>query len=96
MGLADSSWKYIRLSDYNPTAKSVLMLRKKILLKGSENESDNLALIFFNISSAFEVYWDGQLIGMNGKVGESAEMEVPGLVRYFVPLQFSFTSPGEM
>ena len=93
--IIDSSWNMINLNEFNSLATNLITIRKKILLKGDVDDSDALALLFYNIPSAFEVYWDKQLIGTNGRVGKSTEQEEVGIVRFYVPLKISYTSSGE-
>ncbi len=43
-------------------------------------------MFFFKIPSAFEVFWDGELITANGRLGKDRLEEIPGKVRGFIRL----------
>ena len=95
MGVADSSWVKMKPNDYNLQTSKVITFRKKILLEGNADDSDLLALLFYNVCSAYEIYWDGQLVGVNGKVGRNDETVESGIIRLYIPLKYSYTLPGE-
>ena len=44
-------------------------------VKGNENIQDDVMIWISKLPSAFEVYWDGELIGKNGKVAQSIQYE---------------------
>jgi len=94
-GVVDSSWKYIDFSDFSSLAGNVITFRKKILLEGNADNADLLALLFYNVCSAYEIFWDGQLVGVNGKVGRDDEPIESGIIRLYIPLKYSYTLPGE-
>lgn len=45
--------------------------------------------------AAAEVYWDGVLIGRNGRVGPTRAQEEPGTIRAVFPVPDSLYTPGE-
>lgn len=57
-----------------------------------ENKSEPLGLQI-NAFGAFDVYWDGVLVGSNGKMAKSGRAEVPGteMTYYQIPEKFSKT-----
>jgi len=48
-----------------------------------------------SILAASEVYWDGVLIGRNGRVGSTRAQEQPGALRAVFPVPDSLYTPGE-
>ena len=69
-------------------------LRTSIILQGQKDETDQLALFFMKIPSAFEVFWDGELITGNGRLGKDRFEEIPGKVRGFIRLPGDKASVG--
>ena len=57
-------------------------LTKHIVLDSTLNSKEVLCLSFFNLPSAFKIYWDSTFIGNNGEVGRDELSERPGKVRY--------------
>ena len=47
-----------------------------------------------SLRAASEVWWNGRLLGRNGRVGTSAESEIPGRIDWTVPLPAG-TGPGQ-
>jgi len=80
-----------REGQYRP---GIQWYRADIQLEGTQNEFDILALSVSSLVSAYEVYWDGNLIGKGGVVAASLEEEVPGPIRQNARLKRSLTSPG--
>ncbi len=74
----DSNWAIVLRKDLSNISESIYWLRAKINLSGNLKEFDFLQLTFLNLANAFEVYWDGELILTNGKVGDSANTEKYG------------------
>lgn len=50
--------------------------------------------VFINAFAASAVYWDGQLIGRNGKPANSAALEVPGFRDAVIPIPSDLSRPG--
>lgn len=48
-----------------------------------------------SMRAASEAYWDGQLLGRNGRVGRSADDEVPGRIDWTVPVPPALAMPGD-
>lgn len=70
-GFNDSNWKDIRDSN----GDQIFWVRAKLNLKTISNEKLGLMVHSFG---AFEVYWDGILIGKNGIIANNGIAEVPG------------------
>lgn len=68
--------------------------RAEITLEGTQNEFDILALSVNSTVSAFDLYWDGHLIGSGGIVANSLEDEVSGPIKRIVRLKREQTTPG--
>lgn len=47
-----------------------------------------------SMRAASEVYWDGQLLGHNGRVGDSQNTELPGRIEWTVPIPANDANPG--
>lgn len=47
-----------------------------------------------SMRAASEVYWDGQQLGRNGRVGVSADTELPGRIDWTVPIPANDAHPG--
>jgi len=62
---------------------------------GTQNKYDILVLRFSKLPIAFEVYWDGFLVGENGRVGLNQSDEIPGNVAFMVKLPRESTQPGK-
>ena len=68
--------------------------RTDINLEGAQNEYDILALSVNGFVSAFDLYWDGHLIGSGGTVANSLEEEVSGPIKKIIRLKREQTTPG--
>lgn len=53
-------------------------LRTTVQIGAAEQGAAPLGLVVWGLHSAYEVYWDGQLIGRSGRVGAGPAQEVPG------------------
>lgn len=88
-----SFWRTLPEGD-NSDLRGSFWIRTHLELTGTFDKTDPLSLFFIKLPSAFEVYWDGVLIGRNGIVGHSRETEKPGKIRGFIPLPFDRATPG--
>ena len=93
-GYTDSSWQTISLPAFQHQDKGIIWLRKHIHFTGQMDDSDLLALAFYNIPEAFEVYWDGEKISENGTIDSNPSGNTPGKVRHLVRLGKSKTQAG--
>lgn len=82
----DAGWK----TDQLPSADSVFWVRQRIKILDNP-----VAMAGFQVNAfgAFEVYWDGVLVGTNGKVSAQKTVEIPGTetTSYSVPDSLSKT-----
>ena len=85
----DQDWVSTRSS----TQKGVFWVRFNIFFEKQPPQLGHLGMEVLSIGS-FEAYWDGQLIGKNGIVGNNKEEEVPGRYSSFFILPDSLTSIG--
>lgn len=90
----DASWRTVGLADFRQADAGVYWYRTTIRIENRPAPADVLALQFINVPIAFEVYWDGSLIGRNGKVGATRETEVPGRFHILLRLAQELTRPG--
>jgi Histidine kinase len=77
--------------DYSP---GIQWLRTDVQLDGTQSEFDILAVSVMGLASAFELYWDGVLIGAGGTVAGSLEEEVSGPIKKIARLKRELTDPG--
>lgn len=68
--------------------------RADVNLEGIQNEFDIQALSVNGMVSAFDLYWDGHLIGSGGTVANSFEEEVSGPIKKIFRLKREQTTPG--
>jgi hypothetical protein len=74
--------------------KDVRWLRKELFLPEPMDPLDHLAIYQRAAVSASEVYWDGVLIGRNGRVGSGLHDEKPGRSAMIFPIPRELTHPG--
>ena len=80
--------------------RSIHWLRARIRLTGARDPYDVLILRFSKLPLAFEVFWDGERIGENGRVGqithdgEHLREETPGNAYYSIKMPGEITRPG--
>lgn len=94
--LVQDSTQWLSLQESPPGTyqPEVTWYRTAVWLEGAQNEYKILAISVENTVSAFELYWDGQLIYKNGVVADSREKEVPGLLKNMIKLKREMTTPG--
>ena len=93
---SDSKWSKIDLLQINFKLGNpgVHLLRSRIFIKENISSKDILAFTIYNFQSAYEIYWDGILIGGNGTVGHDGVSEIVGSVRYNLVVGREFTKAG--
>lgn len=76
-----------------PDTQAVFWLRTRVTIEAAP---DSLATpgLFISILAAYEVYWDGVLIGRSGRVGTGRRTERPGPVDARFAIPDSLFSPG--
>ena len=76
---SDSTWQSSNLRNKELNEhKDTKWIRKSILLENQDEQIDYLALDIIGLFSAYEVYWDGQLIYNSGVVSNDVNSEVIG------------------
>ena len=81
------SWKYLADQHRGFRLPGIQWFRADIQLEGTQNEYDILAISISGLISAFELYWDGDLIDTGGVVANSLEDEVSGPIKKIVRLK---------
>lgn len=88
----DSAWTTISKEAFYPEMRGIHWLRTKILFKDGSRRSPVIVRLG-RIQSAFEVYWNGTLIGKNGSIGTRKADEEPGQL-HFAALVDTLVVPG--
>ena len=89
-----ASWKYLADQHRGIRLPGIQWFRADIQLEGTQSEYDILAISISGLVSAFELYWDGDLIDTGGVVANSLEDEVSGPIKKIVRLKREQTNPG--
>lgn len=92
-GQDDSGWERLRVEG-GLRRRGAYWLRDTLELPSRPDESDPLTLSIYNLPSAFEVYWDGELVGKNGRWAPNRGDEEPGATRFLLILGSLRTEPG--
>jgi histidine kinase len=92
MGLV--RWKDLADKPDGEQIPGIQWYRADIHLEGVQNEFDIQAISVTGLVSAFELYWDGHLIGTGGTVAGSLEDEVSGPMTNTIRLTRAQTNPG--
>ncbi len=90
----DESWEAVNRSNFKQKSPGLHWYRTNILFSGTQDEYDVPAIRIFNLPAAYEVYWDGILIGTNGKIGSDESTETPGETFCHIKLKREYTQPG--
>ena len=85
----DKGWSETR----GNTSDHIFWSRTHLDLRGVENELKPLGLQIESFGS-FEVYWDGVMIGRNGKLPENGRPELPGTESSYYMIPNHLISPG--
>lgn len=51
--------------------------------------------LLFKVVASYDLYWDGKLVGRNGRVGDTAARETPGMVDALFQIPREWLGPGE-
>ncbi|MBT2560271.1 histidine kinase [Pedobacter sp. ISL-68] len=86
--LNETGWRQERGS----TGRQVFWIREKTELIDNSGGALGLQIIAFG---AYEIYWDGVKIGINGKPGSPIVDEVPGNETIILPVPDSLSKPGK-
>ncbi len=90
----DFAWRRIVPADRAHPVQGIHWYRTYIKLTNTQKDLDLLTLQIHNLPSAYEVYWDGELIGKNGVIGNSKGEEIAGDIVRFFPLRRELTQGG--
>lgn len=88
-GYDDSGWNIKR----EQAGKEIFWVRIHLMLN-QRNMTTPLGLQV-NTFGAFEVYWDGTLIGRNGQIGTARHKEIPGTETSYFMIPDSLAKPGK-
>ncbi|MEW6363450.1 MAG: histidine kinase [Acidobacteriota bacterium] len=89
----DSSWGRVEVAG-RFEGHGLFWLRATVDVAGPFPDSDPPMISVYNLPSAFEVYWDGRLVGRNGRCDSRHSGEIPGRVRFVLILGTSQVQPG--
>lgn len=90
-----TDWETIDSQTFQTDRAGIHWYRARIRLSGP---ADSVRLLVFRIvrlASAFELYWDGRLIGRNGTLGSRKSDEIPGRVYFAIRVDDDVSSAGE-
>jgi len=99
----DSTWSKNQYDDSQWLIKPLTTTENKVNicwkrfhlnLIGNQDAVDYLVLDLWNVGSAYELYWDGQLLLQNGKISICKSEEIPGKLGVLQPLERKLTLPG--
>ena len=89
----DSAWQPLPTREL-PSRDGIYWVRWRAAVPDGDLARTRDGLIL-KIVASYEVYWDGQLIGRNGKVGATPQDEVPGVVDALFQIPRELHGPGE-
>ncbi len=90
--IPDSSWKPFLASDDYATGNWII--RSDVRIDPGVQSDTLLGLFPQAYITAYELYWDGVLIGRNGILGTDRTTEKAGTYRYYAPIPSELTKPG--
>lgn len=93
--ISDSAWKQVNLTlNEKLYSEGNWLLKTTIFVQDSLTESDVLGLFPLGFITAFEIYWDGEIIAQNGVRGSNKEAEKAGLHNFRIVLPSKLITPG--
>lgn len=90
----DTEWTDIWAAGL-PAEKTNYWIRNHVTLINSDTAMPYDHAVMIGVLGSYEIYWDGVLIGHNGKVGDSTESEIPGTIEKIFRVPSSLYRPGE-
>jgi hypothetical protein len=89
----DAAWPLIRPFSL-PSRDGVYWVRWRVTQRevAAPHLRDGL---LFKVVASYDLYWDGKLVGRNGRVGDSAAGEIPGMVDALFQIPREWLGPGE-
>ena len=95
-GYNEENWKLLKGNlNLVPSGARVYWIKKKLELSEDSSDSRPLSLFIAFLGSAYEVYWDGCLIGSNGKIGKGYASETTGRTAQIVSIPPGFCTNGK-
>ena len=91
--LDDSSWTVVGLSGFRKTPPGIHWYRTSLVLEGEAAGTEVPAVKVINLPMAAELFWDGERLGVNGRVGGDKAAERPGRVIWTVKIPASKSGP---
>lgn len=91
MMLDDTEWEEISFFDL-PQLQH-FCLRTSVNLNAEQ--AAGMQILKLSMLAASRVYWDGVLIGENGRVGQNKANEIPGLIDFAIPVPHELITEGE-
>jgi len=93
--LGDQDWEQVDQETFRKKRKGIHWYKVDLQFEGEQNPYDLLALWFYNLPIAYEIYWDGRFLGRNGVPGIDKETEMPGNVLRMYPMNQEMTVAGK-
>lgn len=92
---SDTSWTRVRILDHTTERSGSHWYRTRIQLTGMPSQGKTLMVLLVGLYRAYEVHWDGNLIGRNGRVGLEETDEIPGTIKAMFTLPQGSVEPGD-
>lgn len=89
----DSHWPVAAWHDVEE--RGVWWLRQWLSFPDSYLASGVPVGLYLSASASAEVWWDGEMIGRNGRVAHRRAEEIPGLIDAVIPIPAGRITPGE-
>lgn len=70
------------------------LLKTNLYIPDTLREQDVIGIFSFNIITAYEIYWDGDLLAQNGTRGKSRQEETAGRANFNVIVPNRLATPG--
>ena len=87
----DSTWPVFRGLSSSPNG--IFWIRQPLLIDGNDLASQNTVLSIEG-TGAFDIYFDGRLLGSSGLVGATSAEEIPGPLRFDLGVPREFLTEG--
>jgi Histidine kinase len=93
--LDTADWRSIADLPEDDHEPGIQWYRAEVQLTGDQSDFDILAISATGLVSAYELYWDGDLLESGGVVADSYEDEISGPIKKIIRLKRDQTVPGE-
>ena len=89
------SWQSVKgLKETERYSTGNWLLKTNLYIPDTLRERDAIGIFAFNIITAYEIYWDGDLLAQNGTRGISRQEETAGLANFNVIVPNRHITPG--